>query len=111
VIDDRTEYDVLPHGARAKVVCRRLVRDAMARRHPGRPTCTACWSLTLRREFACPAGGPAAALGITPFLEHGWPAVKALTKKLSFDGQVEHADACAALGLTDEGGPGSGALA
>jgi hypothetical protein len=40
-----------------------------------------------------------------------WPAVGQLATRLVCDGPVGHADVCAALGLTDDGEPGSVALA
>ena len=40
-----------------------------------------------------------------------WPSVLTVTTKLFDYGQVDHADVCAALGLTNDGGPGSVGLA
>jgi hypothetical protein len=44
-------------------------------------------------------------------LDRCWPAVNAVTSKLFYAGQVGHAAVCVALGLTDDGGPGSLGLA
>ena len=57
------------------------------------------------------AGGPDAGLGVVPVLHRSWSAVVTVTKKLFFDGHAGHRDVCAALGLSDEGGPGSFELA
>lgn len=59
----------------------------------------------------CAAGGPHLEATVVPLLDRCWPAVKAVTSKLFHHGQVDHADVCAALGLTDDGGPGSLELA
>jgi hypothetical protein len=59
----------------------------------------------------CAAGGPAAALGVVPLLQRCWPSIKTVTTKLFHDGQVGHNDVCAALGLSDDGGPCSFELA
>jgi hypothetical protein len=39
-----------------------------------------------------------------PAARRCWLAVKAMTKKLFADGYARHADVCAALGLSDNGG-------
>lgn len=48
---------------------------------------------------------------IAGLMERCYPAVKSLAKTLYFKGEASHADVCAALGLTDDGGPGSLGLA
>ncbi|MCB0925687.1 MAG: hypothetical protein KDB50_14285 [Mycobacterium sp.] len=40
-----------------------------------------------------------------------WPAVRRLAATLFFDGRIGHPEVCTALGLSDEGGPGSAELA
>lgn len=46
-----------------------------------------------------------------PLLERCLPAVKSVAKTLFVEGEAAHADVCAALGLSDDGGPGSFELA
>ena len=55
-------------------------------------------------------GGPAEGHGVATVLERCWLAVETLAKQL-FYGQSGHRDVCAALGLSDDGGPGSFELA
>ena len=55
----------------------------------------------------CAAGGPHQGAHIVSLMERCWPAVKTLAKGLYFTGTATHTDVCAALGLTDGGGPGS----
>ncbi|WP_142280282.1 M50 family metallopeptidase [Mycobacterium paraense] len=62
-------------------------------------------------EALCAAGGPAAAVGVVALLERCWPAVERVAVELLVSGQVGHAEICTALGLSDEGGPGSFELA
>lgn len=59
----------------------------------------------------CAAGGWHEGAQIVPLLERSWSAVKTIAKQLYFHGTASHQDVCAALGLTDEGGPGSLGLA
>lgn len=59
----------------------------------------------------CAAGGPSAGAEVVGLLERCWPAVKALTTRLYFGSQIDHTDVCAALGLTDDGGPATLGLA
>jgi hypothetical protein len=59
----------------------------------------------------CAAGGTEAAAGVEPLLERCWGSVTTLARKLYRDGEARHDDVCAALGLTDCGGPGSVELA
>lgn len=68
---------------------------------------------TVDHKELCAAGGPAAATagGLVTLLERCWPAVTTVARKLFVTGQVDHADVTAALGLSDEGGPGSFELA
>ncbi|EFG74823.1 hypothetical protein HMPREF0591_5263 [Mycobacterium parascrofulaceum ATCC BAA-614] len=48
---------------------------------------------------------------VTPLIERTWPAVMRVARRLYDTGEATHADVCAALGLTDDGGPGSVQLA
>ena len=57
------------------------------------------------------SGGTAAAAHVVPVLERCWEAVIAAARQLHTEGEIGHADVCAALGLTDGGGPGSIELA
>ncbi|MDA4108170.1 M50 family metallopeptidase [Mycolicibacterium holsaticum] len=117
VLDDEhphTEFDTLPAGTDPAVSL-------------AGPWCEARWTLGRspgpadnRRILAahtsddralCAAGGWAAGASVVPLLERCWPAVKAVTSRLYFHGRAEHADVCAALGLTDDGGPASLGLA
>ncbi|CAJ1504250.1 hypothetical protein [[Mycobacterium] holstebronense] len=110
----RTEYDVLPDGARAAVAYAGPWAEARfkARGRPG--------FADVERELRanpsddktlCAAGGPAATGGVTTLLERHLSAVKAVTTALFIDGTIGHAAVCTALGLSDGGGPGSFELA
>lgn len=57
------------------------------------------------------AGGAHVGHPVTPLLERCWPAICELSKTLYFKGEIGHDDVCAALGITDGGGPGSFELA
>jgi hypothetical protein len=117
VMDDghpRTEHEALPSGTEAAVT------------YAG-PWCEARWTLgrapgpaDLHRILAtnqsddralCAAGGPHTGAAVVPLLERCWPAVMAVTTKLYRTGRADHADVCTALGLIDDGGPGSLGLA
>lgn len=109
-----TEYDLLPAGTDAAVSY--AGPWAEARWTLGRTPGPADMHRALATHRAddralCAAGGPSEGTGVVGLLERCWPAVKELTTRLYFDGQVDHADVCAALGLTDDGGPASLGLA
>lgn len=108
-----TEYDPLP-GLDAGIVY--AGPWAQARWTLGRAPGPADMRRALARHSAddrtlCAAGGPHQGAHIVPLLERCWPAVKTLAKGLYFTGTATHTDACAALGLTDDGGPSSMGLA
>lgn len=110
----RTGHDVMPAGTEAAITL-------------AGPWCEARWTLgrapgplDLRRVLAinqsddralCAAGGPHMGAEVVPLLERCWPAVKAVTTKLYRTSRADHADVCAALGLSDDGGPSSLGLA
>ncbi|MCP9271148.1 hypothetical protein [Mycolicibacterium arenosum] len=48
---------------------------------------------------------------VTPLIERTWPAVMRVARRLYDTGEATHADVCAALGITDGGGPTSAQLA
>ncbi|MCV7218505.1 hypothetical protein H7J51_24910 [Mycobacterium crocinum] len=48
---------------------------------------------------------------LPPLLERAWPAVINLARKIHIEGEVTHDDVCKALGITDNGGPGSSQIA
>lgn len=48
---------------------------------------------------------------VTPLIERTWPAVIRVARRLYDTGEATHADVLAALGITDDGGPGSSQLA
>lgn len=109
-----TEYDRLPAGTDAAVSYAGAWSET--RWEIGRAPGPADMHRALATHRAddralCAAGGPSAGAEVVGLLERCWPAVKALTTRLYFDGQVDHADVCAALGLIDEGGPASLGLA
>jgi hypothetical protein len=115
-LDDRprTEFDVMPAGREPEVT------------YAG-PWAQARWSLGRRpgpgdmyrilaanqsdAKALCASGDPEMGGGVVPLLDRCWPAVEALAKQLFRQGEVTHSDVCAALGLTDDGGPGSLGLA
>ncbi|MFP2991296.1 hypothetical protein [Mycobacterium intracellulare] len=109
----RTEYDALPAGIQARTSYAGPWAEArwLARRHPGPRDMHRVLAGTSDDRALCAAGSPGVALGITPLLERCWPAVEAVATKLFVLGRIGHADVCAALGLTDDGGPGSFELA
>jgi hypothetical protein len=57
------------------------------------------------------AGGSHTGASVVPLLNRAWPAVMKGAQKLYAEGEVVHADVLAALGITDQGGPGSVQLA
>ena len=116
VLDDtpRTEFDVMPSGREPEVTFAGLWCEArwLAGGHPG--------PLDIHRVLAanpaddkslCAAGGHAEGAGVVSLLTRCWSPVVTVAKKLFRDGEVGHDDVCAALGLSDEGGPGSFELA
>ncbi len=48
---------------------------------------------------------------VPPLLERAWPAVITLAHKIHVGGEATHDDVCKALGITDNGGPGSSQIA
>ncbi|WP_149445694.1 hypothetical protein [Mycolicibacterium sp. P9-22] len=62
-------------------------------------------------QVLCAAGGPHQGAFVVPLLERCWPSIKALTKQRYRTGTAAHTDVCASLGLSDDGGQGSVALA
>lgn len=57
------------------------------------------------------AGGTHLGHAVQPIIERAWPAVIRVAKRLHRAGETSHSDVCEALGLTDDGGPGSSQLA
>jgi hypothetical protein len=110
----RTEYDVLPDALAPLVTYAGPWAEArLARgRHPGpRDVHRVLVANASDDRALCAAGGPAAGLGVVPLLERCWPAAEWVAAELVVTGQIGHADVCTALGLSDEGGPGSVELA
>lgn len=110
----RTEFDSMPAGTEAAITY--AGPWAETRWTLGRAPGPADMLRTLAANGSddralCAAGGPSAGAEVVGLLERCWPAVKALTTRLYFHGQVDHADVCTALGLTDDGGPASLGLA
>ncbi|ODR00401.1 hypothetical protein BST27_17365 [Mycobacterium intermedium] len=115
----RTEYDEPPSSAVGPIAyagpwceARALARLAGRYTAPGPrdmqhvlPTNCADWKILIA------TGGPEAAHGVVPILERCWPAVLTVAGKLFTTGTAGHRDVCAALHLTDDGGPGSVELA
>ncbi|BBX92727.1 M50 family metallopeptidase [Mycolicibacterium boenickei] len=116
-VDDEhphTEYDRLPAGIQAAITYAGPWAEARwtLGRAPGPADMHGALAIHRADDRAlCAAGGPSAGAEVVGLLERCWPAVKALTTRLYFSGQVDHADVCAALGLTDDGGPSSLGLA
>jgi len=50
------------------------------------------------------AGGIHEGAGVVPILDRCWPAVLTVARQLHRDGVINHADVCAAMGITDGGG-------
>ena len=111
----RTEFDVLPEWHRPEIFYAGPWSEARhtAGRHPG--------PAAVRRAFTCgghfddlaliAAGGQHLGHAVTPLLTRSWPAVHRVAARLFFDGQAGHREICVALGITDDGGPGSAELA
>lgn len=59
----------------------------------------------------CASGAHRDGVLVVPLLERCWPSVLAVAKKLLRGDEVGQKDVCAALELTDDGGPGSYELA
>lgn len=112
----RTEYDNLPERHRAAITYAGPWCEArfLANRHPGPADLHRVMSVSLSDDAAlCAAGGLAAVPADTAgLLTRCWPAVELVgAGHLYHDGKATHADVCAALGLSDDGGPGSFELA
>ncbi|WP_326544690.1 hypothetical protein QGN31_06555 [Mycobacterium sp. 2-64] len=110
----RTEYDDLPDSVSARTTYAGPWAEArwLRGRSPGPgdmqrvlPTTSLDWQALVA------AGGPAAGLAVIPLLERCWPAVERVAAELLVKGQVGHDEICTALGVTDDGGPGSLELA
>lgn len=115
-IDDqpRTEFTSLPAGTASAVAFAGPWSEARWTR--GRVPGPADMRSALARngsddQVLCAAGGPHQGAFVVPLLERCWPSIKALTRQLYRTGTAAHADVCASLGLSDDGGPGSVALA
>ncbi|MCV7223640.1 M50 family metallopeptidase [Mycolicibacterium elephantis] len=63
------------------------------------------------RALLASGGTQAVDQRLTGLLTRCWPGVVRVAQKLHRDGEATHADVCAALGITDGGGPGSVQLA
>ena len=59
----------------------------------------------------CAAGGTVTGARVVPQLTRCWPSVAKVAQKLYRDGEARHDAVCAALGLSDSGGPCSVELA
>jgi hypothetical protein len=59
----------------------------------------------------CASGGYSEGAPVVPLLQRCWRSVMEVATKLNREGLVGHEDVCSALGLTDDGGPGSFELA
>jgi hypothetical protein len=110
-----TTVDEMPVGRTAEIAysgpwCQARWR---ADRRPGMADLYRVLDTTGHRDdkALCAAGGMVAAAGVVPLLERCWPSVVKVAQKLVRDGEVRHEDVCEALGLTDDGGPGSLELA
>lgn len=112
--DPRAECHDLPEAAQAPVSYAGPWSEARWRAgrppnlremHSALPRCSSDYKALIA------AGGPEAGRGAIALLERCWPAVEMLAGKLFRDGQIGHRDVCAALGLSDDGGPGSFELA
>lgn len=57
------------------------------------------------------SGGTHLGHAVTPLVERTWPAVIRVARRLYDTGEATHTEVCAALGITDGGGPGSSQLA
>lgn len=109
-----TEHEQLPAGMQAAITY--AGPWAGARWTRGRAPGPADMHRTLATHRAddralCPAGGPSAGAEVVGLVERCWSAVRAPASRLYVHGQVDHADVCAPLGLTDDGGSASLGLA
>lgn len=111
----RTEYEALPESRRAAITYAGPWCEARfnAGRHPGPADLRRVLSVSRSDDEAlCAAGGPSAATAeAAGLLARRWPAVKTVAAKLYLHEKATHADVCAALGLSDDGGPDSFELA
>lgn len=106
----RTEFDTLPAGTDAAITYAGPWAEArwLARRHPSPAEIRRVLTANASDDRAlCAAGGFHTGAVVVPLLERCWPAVNAVTARLYFDGRIDHATVCAALGLSDDGGPRS----
>ena len=112
--EPRTEFVSIPAGREAEVTYAGPWAEArwLLRRAPGPADIRRVLAVNSHDDRALfDAGGPHLGATVVPLLGRCWPAVKAVTSKLFYAGQVEHAAVCAALGLSDCGGPDSVELA
>jgi hypothetical protein len=109
----RTEYEVLPERCAPWITYAGPYCEAHClhnRRFSARELHRALAGTSDEKALIA-AGGVHLGSGVTPLLERCWPAVEAVAVELLVTGQVDHRDVCAALGLSDDGGPGSFELA
>jgi hypothetical protein len=109
----RTEYDQLPVNAAAVTYAGPWCEArCLSGRYPAPHDIhrALCVNASDARALTA-AGEPTAGRDVVPLLDRCWPAVKAVAKVLFVKGRVDHAGVCAALGLSDDGGPGSFELA
>lgn len=116
LVDDhpRTEFTTLPAGTASAVTFAGPWSEARWThgRVPGPADIRAALTRNGSDDQAlCAAGGPHQGAFVVPLLERCWPAIKTVTRQLYRTGTAAHADVCASLGLSDDGGPGSVALA
>jgi hypothetical protein len=112
--DPRTEFVSIPAGRGTEVTYAGPWAEArwLARRTPNPAQIRRALAANQSDDRAlCAAGDPHLGATVVPLLDRCWPAVNAVTSKLFYKGQADHTDVCAALGLTDDGGPGSVGLA
>lgn len=115
-VSGQTVHDDVPDGSWASVVY--AGPWAQARWRAGkRPTQREVYDVLARaaqrddRALLASGGLPAVDQRLTGLLSRCWPGVVRVAQKLHRDGEATHTDVCAALGLTDGGGPGSLQLA
>lgn len=111
----RTEYEVLPERYRATITYAGPWCEArfIAGRHPGPADLHRALTASPSDDQAlCAAGGPSAVTAdASMLLTRCWSAVGRVAIRLYLHNKATHADVCTALGLSDEGGPGSFELA
>lgn len=113
----RTEYDgAYPAGTEARITYAGPWAEARwlagRARRPGPADMHRALAANCSDNKALIAsGGSDTGQAVVPLLERCWPAVSTVALKLFLDGEVSHANVCAALGLSDDGGPGSIELA